>query len=196
MRRLIVSMNTTLDGYMAGPHCELDWHFNRWDEEMAITAAEQLSQADTILLGRVTYLAMANYWALKERNCNIPRSDIDFVDMMNSYKKLVFSKTLKTSAWCNSEISKASPERILPSLKQRKGKDIILYGSGKLAGTLTQFNLVDEYQLWIHPVILGKGKRLFKLEDHINKMQLYKTQVFCSGVVLLCYSIPHRSIEA
>lgn len=187
MRKLIVSMNITLDGYMSGPACELDWHFDKWDEEMAITASEQLSKADTILLGRVTYLAMARYRASRGTGCYVPKIDIDFREMMNQYEKNVFSKSLQSPVWKNSKIIKEPPETILPKLKQANGKDIITYGSGQLANGLVELNLVDEYHLWMHPVMLGKGKRFFNSDANVSKMRLCKTQVFRSGVVLLIY---------
>ena len=187
MRKLIVSMNVTLDGYMSGTNCELDWHFDKWDEEMSVIAADQLSKADTILLGRVTYMAMAGHWSSKSIGCTLPRADIDFAEMMNHYQKIVFSSSLQSTLWKNSEITKESPRTVIPKLKQSNGKDLLLYGSGQLVTSLMQLNLVDEYQLWIHPVMLGKGKRLFKSDSEATKMRLYKTQVFTSGVVLLTY---------
>ena len=90
-------MNVTLDGFMAGPDCELDWHFNYWNEEMAKCAGEQLSNADTILLGRITYKAMARFWPSKMKDLLGPRHDIAFASMINSYQKVVFSKTLKNT---------------------------------------------------------------------------------------------------
>ena len=99
MRKVIVSMNVTLDGFMAGPNCELDWHFSFWNEEMAEYASEQLSHADTILLGRITYKAMAKYWPSMAMDLSYPREDIAFAGMMNSYKKIVFSNTLNEVHW-------------------------------------------------------------------------------------------------
>ena len=93
MRKLIVSMNVTLDGFMSGLNCELDWHFDKWTTEMAERLGEQLSEADTIVLGRVTFNAMAKYWSFKATDLSLPREDIAFADMMNSYKKLVVSRT-------------------------------------------------------------------------------------------------------
>ena len=81
MRKIIVSMNVTLDGYMAGTNCELDWHFRYWNEEMARYAGMQLSECDTILLGRITYRAMEKYWPAKSRDLVCPREDIAFTDM-------------------------------------------------------------------------------------------------------------------
>ena len=87
-------MNVTLDGYFSGPHCELDWHFTSWTKEMGDALCNQLAQADTILLGRVTYNAMAAYWPLKMADPSCRGEDFAFANMMNSYSKIVFSKTI------------------------------------------------------------------------------------------------------
>ena len=83
MRQLIVSMNMTLDGFMSGPDRGLDWHFTSWTEEMAESACEELSRADTILLGRITYDAMASYWPQQAAHALYSREDVAFADMMN-----------------------------------------------------------------------------------------------------------------
>lgn len=188
MRKVIVSMNVTLDGFMSGPNCELDWHFQSWTTEMADLLYEQLSKADTILLGRVTYNAMAKYWAAKARDISIPREDIAFANMMNSYTKLVFSKTLTKPEWNNSRLLKGNLANEISKLKKRPGKDMIIYGSGKIVHSLTKSRLIDEYQLWVHPVLLGEGKPLFRgLQEQLT-MKLFKTKAFSSGVIVLYYS--------
>lgn len=188
MRKLIVSMNLTLDGYMSGPDCELDWHFNAWNDEMAQVAAEQLSRADTIILGRVTYRAMARYWPLQSRSLVCPREDIAFADMMNTHAKIVFSKTLARPEWHNTKLVKTSIAKEITSLKQKPGKDMIIYGSGKIVAALMRLKMIDEYQLWIHPVILGNGKPLFReLKDNIG-IKLLGTTKFSSGVVMMHYA--------
>jgi dihydrofolate reductase len=188
MRKVIVSMNVTLDGFMSGPNCELDWHFQSWTAEMAEVACEQLGKADTILFGRVTYSAMARYWTSKTTNLTLAREDIDFADMLTYYNKVVFSKTLTALPWTNSRLVKENMADEIVRLKQQPGKDIIIYGSGSLVSTLVQSGLVDEYQIWVHPVLLGKGKPLFKgLHDRLH-MKLFKTQKFRSGVVMLSYA--------
>lgn len=187
MRKLIVSMNITLDGFMSGPDCELDWHFSAWNNEMAQVAAEQLNRADTIILGRITYCAMARYWPMQAKNMSCAREDIAFADMMNTYTKIVFSKTLQQSEWHNTKLVKGSIAEEIASLKQQPGKDMIIYGSVKLVAALMQLHLIDEYQLWIHPVVLGKGKPLFRqLKDKLN-MRLISTTKFRSGVVMMSY---------
>lgn len=187
MRKLIVSMNVTLDGFMSGPNCELDWHFQCWTNEMAYALCEQLSNADTILLGRVTYNAMAAYWPSKAKDLSFPREDIAFADMMNNYTKLVFSKTLTNPHWNNSKLIKGNIAGQTIQLKQQSGKNIIVYGSGRVVSALMQCGLIDEYHIWVHPVLLGKGKPLFTgIRDKLT-MKLFKSKTFSSGVVLLNY---------
>jgi dihydrofolate reductase len=148
MRKVIVSMNITLDGFMAGPDCELDWHFNYWNEEMAKCAGQQLSNADTIILGRITYKAMARFWPSKMKDLLGPRQDIAFASMINSYQKVVFSKTMKNTdpvvtGWNNSRLAKETISKEIMNLKQQPGKDMIIYGSGSIVSTLMRLNLVD-----------------------------------------------------
>ena len=188
MRKLIVSMNITLDGFMAGPNCELDWHFNAWNEEMAQVAAEQLSRADTIILGRITYRAMARYWPMQAANLHCPREDIVFADMMNTHTKIVFSKTLTATEWNNTRLVKRGIGREITNLKQQPGKDIIVYGSGKVVSALIRLSLIDEYKVWVHPVVLGKGKPLFPEMQQRISMKLFNSRTFSSGVVMLTYS--------
>ena len=188
MRKVIVSMNVTLDGFMAGPNCELDWHFQSWTNEMADSLYEQLSMADTILLGRVTYKAMARYWPSKAKDLSFPREDIAFADLMNNYTKLVFSRTLTRPEWHNSKFIKGNPADEVSKLKEQPGKDMIVYGSGKVVESLANSDLIDEFQLWVHPVLLGEGKPLFKNLQKRLTMKLSKTKTFGSGVIILYYN--------
>lgn len=187
MRKLIVSMNVTLDGFMAGPDCELDWHFGSWNREMAESLSEQLSKADTILLGRVTYTAMAEYWPYKANDSSLPAEDLLFAKMMNSYHKVVVSKTLSALPWNNSTQIKGNLKQAIAQLKEQPGRDIIIYGSGILVAALMQLNFIDEYILWVHPVILAGGKPLFKRSKDKHKLQLRSARTFSSGVVILDY---------
>ncbi len=187
MRKLIVSMNVTLDGYMSGSECELDWHFQYWTKEMAESLCEQLSKADTILLGRVTYNAMARYWLSKVVNPSLRGEDFAFANMMNSYDKIVFSKTITLPEWSNSKLVSGNLEDEINLLKQKPGKDIIVYGSGRLVNSLIKSGMVDEYQLWLHPVVLGKGKPLFK--NLHSRLHMKLMNIKTSAQVLLSYII-------
>ena len=186
MRKLIVSMNVTLDGFMSGPDCGLEWHFESWNSQMATSFCRQLAEADTILLGRVTYTAMAAYWNAKALSISCSREDIVFTEMMNRYAKVVVSHTLATAKWNNSIVINGNLAEEIRHLKQQTGKDIIVYGSGKLLSHLVRLNLVDEYRLWIHPVAIRNGKSLFS-NLQIQSLELMTTETFDSGVVILYY---------
>lgn len=187
MRKVIVSMNITLDGFMAGPDSELDWHFNYWDNEMAEAAAELLSTADTILLGRVTYQAMALYWPYQTVNLAFARQDIAYADMMNCYEKVVFSKTLTRLGWQNAKLVNGNLRKEIRRLKAESGKHIIVFGSRSIVSALCKLDLVDEYQLWVHPVLLGTGKPLFKKAGNKIELDLFHQRKFSSGVTLFFY---------
>jgi dihydrofolate reductase len=187
MRKLVVSMNVTLNGYMAGPYGELDWHVPYWDEEISRVSAEQLGNADTLLLGSVTYNAIAPYWSAQLTNPFAPRQEADYADMMNTYEKVVFSKTLKSVSWHNSRLANRNISKEIYTLKNSPGKDLLVYGSGKLVAALTKLHLVDEYRIWVYPVALNKGRPLFKdLREKLSMQPAY-INVFGSGVVLMCY---------
>jgi dihydrofolate reductase len=190
MRKVIVSMNITLDGHISGPNCELDWHFDRWGPDMGERLGAELNKTDIILLGRISYEAMAKYWPRKETDMSCPRDDIAFAFMMNKHHKVVYSNTLQKTNWNNSTLIKGNIKDEINKLKQsnEKGnKNIIIYGSTKLVSTLMQLGLIDEYQLWVHPIILGKGKPLFrKLKDR-SSLKLLNTEIFKSGVIFLHY---------
>ena len=187
MRQVIVSMNLTLDGFMSGPDHGLDWHFMSWTEEMAESACEQLSLADTILLGRVTYDAMAAYWPEQAAHALYSREDVAFADMMNHYEKIVFSKTLNNPVWSNSRVVSNGVEEEILRLKKQPGRDMIIYGSGKLVDGLMKSGLVDEFRIWLHPILLGRGKRLFKTISSRRTLTLFDSKRFGSGVVVLYY---------
>lgn len=185
-------MNITLDGYLSGPHCELDWHFERWNRGMGEKLMRELGTVDTVLLGRTTYLAMAKYWTGKEMDPFCPREDIAFAAMLNGYPKFVFSNTLEKAEWRNSRIIKGNVKTEIKKLKKiqpGQEKGIMIYGSGKLVTELVKLGLIDEYHLWVHPILLGKGKSLFNAIQNKELLRLTGTQTFSSGVVLLQYLV-------
>lgn len=186
MRRIVASVNMSLDGFVAGPDGELDWHLNYWTAGMAERLCLQLSHADTILLGRDTYAAMAAYWPRINNNLCYPREDLAFAGMMNDYEKVVVSKTLKKLMWRNSITLRGNLHDRLWELKSRPGLDIIVFGSITLLRFLLENELVEELLVWLHPVVLGKGMALFNSGPFtLNLISQYQ---FSSGVVLLCYS--------
>ena len=189
MRKLIVSMNLSLDGYLSGPSGELDWHFEIWNDRMGDKILERLVETDTIILGRITYEAMAKYWTVKPMEENFPRQDLAIADKMNQHTKIVFSKTLKKSIWHHSVFATGDPTEEIKRLKEQEGKDMIVFGSARLAFTLIQSGIVDEYHLWIHPVVLGSGKPIFSHLQKKMKLNLKESVSFESGVVANYYGL-------
>lgn len=190
MRKVIVSMNITMDGFMAARDTGLEWHFRYWNDEMAEESARQLSMADTIVLGRKTYEAMAAYWPLQVASTALPRQDIAFAEMMNNHRKIVFSTRLKHLCWNNSLLISSEPGKEIGCLKKNDGADILVYGSGSIVFSLMRSRLIDEYRIWVHPVVLGAGRPFFI--DLMNKepLTLLKQKKFASGVVLYFYRVP------
>jgi dihydrofolate reductase len=187
MRKLIVSLNITLDGFVAAEDESLNWHSRYWTDEIAETTTELLSRADTILLGKNTYQAMAAYWPFQAKCMDFPRTDIAYADMMNNYQKVVLSSTMTTVWWNNSLLLKGNLKQAIESLKKKGGRDILTYGSISVVKKLVAVNLVDEYQLWVHPVILGNGKPLFERLKKNIFLKLVSQKVFSSGVMLIVY---------
>ena len=174
----------TIDGFISGPDCELQWHLECWTTQMAEFMCSQLEKANTILFGRKTYQGMAQYWGAKGADLCIPLEDRAIRELMNRHEKVVFSNTLEDFHWANTTGVKGNPIGEIQALKQREGKDIIIYGSTQLSQTLLENDLVDELHLWVHPVALGGGKILF---TGLNKLSLLDVKAFRSGVVVLIY---------
>jgi dihydrofolate reductase len=195
MRRVIASMNVTLDDFMSGTNGELDWHFPLWNEEMAAYAFEELNGADTIILGRITYQAMASYWPAAATQKESTRHDMAFANLMNDRTKIVFSKTLKKAAWKNTKLVHGDVAKEIAALKQQRGGDMIVYGSGSIVTALIQSGLVDEYQVWIHPVVIGNGVPFFKDMRSRLDLKLLRTKRFASGVIILYYEPLYEHVQ-
>ena len=185
MRKVIASEYVTLDGVMEDPGGAEGfkyggWSFQFWSEEAAKYKYDELFASDALLLGRVTYQGFAAAWpTMKDTG--------EFGERMNSLPKYVVSTTLDKAEWNNSTIIKANVVEEVSRLKAMPGQDILIAGSGDLVHTLMQHNLIDEYRLMVHPIVLGIGKRLFREGTDALKLQLVDTKTFSSGVVVLAY---------
>ena len=161
MRRVIASEFVSLDGVMEDP----SWTFRFSSEDREAFKLDELAAAGALLLGRVTYEGFAAAWpGMMELYEGPGRAELqDYTDMMNGYPKHVASTTLEGPlAWSNSTLIKGNVAEEVLGLKERPGKDILVFGSADLVNTLTQHDLIDEYRLMVFPVVVGKGKRLFR----------------------------------
>jgi dihydrofolate reductase len=155
-----------------------DWALGGDDEGFVKHHTDLLSHSDGLLLGRNSYEFFAAVW---------PSRSGEFPDRMNSIAKYVASSTLKDPEWENSHLIEGDVPAAVAKLKQEPGQDLVVYGSLALTHSLLEQDLIDEYQLWVHPVVLGKGRTFFK--DGVERMDLdlVDTTVIPPGVVILTY---------
>lgn len=195
MRNIIVSMRVTLDGFIAGPHGEMDWMEAFFDEALATYESELQQTVDTTLLGRVTYQGFASYWPQVALDPASPPGLIEYAQHLNAMRKLVFSKTLSRVEWNNSTLVKEIVPEDITRMKHEPGRDMVIYGSASIVRTLTKLGLIDTYQLLVYPVILGSGKPLFQDLLHTVKLSLVSTRTYPSGVVVLSYQPRNEPIS-
>jgi dihydrofolate reductase len=181
MRKIIVFENITLNGMMAGPKGELDWAIQ--DAEVTDYTREGGDTIDTFVFGRVTYDMMAMFWPTPAGKSANPV----FANALNKAQKIVFSRTLKKAEWQPTEvIPEIDKEKVIKE-KERPFKDIMIFGSRSIVSQLTRLGLIDEYQLMVNPIILGKGLPLF--DETLGKvnLKLVRSRAFKSGLELLVY---------
>jgi dihydrofolate reductase len=178
MRDLVVTENITLDGVIEAT----DGWFNPGDEDLTDVLAaltKQREAADAFLVGRQTFVDMRSYW---------PRQTDDqtgISDYLNAVAKYVVSSSLEDPQWENSTVLRGLDE--VEALKAEPGKDIVTTGSIDLVHGLMAAGLVDEYRLFLYPVVIGRGRRLFADGTPPANLRLAATQSFTSGITLLCY---------
>ena len=179
MRKLIAAINVTLDGFC-------DHTAMIADDEIHQHYNELLSNADTLLYGRITYQLMESYWPTVAKNPTGNNPTDEFAVIIDNISKVVFSSTLKNVEWKNTKLKKEVIKEEVLELKQQVGKNILV-GSPSLIVALTQLDLIDEYQLSVQPTILGTGLPLFKnIKDRID-LKLLKTKTFGCGAVTVYY---------
>jgi dihydrofolate reductase len=175
-------MLVSLDGFIEGPNRELNWHII--DEELHTFINNQQSEFDTYLYGRRMYEVM-RYWETADTNPSAPAYELEFARIWKKMPKIVFSKTLE-QVQGNARLVRDNIAEEITRLKQQPGKNMDL-GGPTIASIFMQLGLIDEYRLFIQPVVLGSGTPLFPvLGDKIN-LRLVETRTFGSGVVYLRY---------
>jgi dihydrofolate reductase len=176
MRKVIVTEFMSLDGVMESPE---KWSLSYWDDEIGKLKFDELSAADALLLGRVTYEGFAAAWPSRT-------DETGYADRMNNLPKYVVSTTLSKPEWNNTQVIKGDLAGEVTRLKQQPGQSMLVFGSAQLAAALLEEDLVDEYRLLVYPVVLGAGKRLFS-EANKAGLRLLDVKKYNSGVVLLTY---------
>jgi len=185
MRKLVLAMFTSLDGYIEGPDGKLV--FPAWGEDLEIHwSGANLDRAGGIVYGRVCYDGMAGYW-------QSPAADPKIASRLASLPKFVVSRTPRVASWANTTILHTDVVAQIESLKQQPGKDLVALGGAGLAKSLFEASLIDELRLMVTPVLLGGGKRLFGALAQPMPLRLKESYQASTGAMILDYVLPYAT---
>jgi len=186
MRKIILMMSVSVDGFIEGPDREIDWHMV--DDELHNHLNEQLSAMGAFFNGRVTYELMASFWPTADGDPSSTGPMIEFARIWREMPKIVFSRTLERADWNTAVVRDVVVDEVM-ELKDQPGGDLAL-GGADLAAAFMRHDLIDEYRIYVHPIVLGRGKPLFQGSDARIELQLAESRAFGNGVVLLRYQRP------
>ena len=178
MRRVVLQMGVSLDGFVAGPGGALDWGLPSEHEDVTAWKAESVRQAGARIMGRVTYEQMAAHW---------PSATGAYAAPMNDIPKVVFSRTLEKAGWADTRIARGDLAGEIPRLKREPGNDVIVHGGATFVQALSRLSLIDEYRLVIQPVALGNGLPLFRDLPAPLRFELAEARTFPHGTVIHVY---------
>lgn len=189
MRKLVVNTFVTLDGVMQAPGGPTEdpsggfshggWSVNYWDEMMGQVMTDSMATPFDLLLGRKTYEIFAAHWPYSQEE--------PAASTLNNAKKYVASKTLNKVDWNNSSLLKGDVVEEIKKLKEQDGPELQVHGSSNLIQTLLKNDLVDQYNVWIFPVLVGKGKRLFDWGTAPAGLDLVDSKISSTGVIVATY---------
>jgi dihydrofolate reductase len=183
MRKIVLMSSVSLDGFIEGPNQEIDWH--QVDAELHQHFNDEIRTFGALLSGRVTHELMAAYWPNADKDPGAGPEMTEFAGIWRNIPKVVFSRTLQHADWHTTIVREVVPEEIR-ALKEQPGGDLCL-GGADLAATFLRHDLVDEFRIYVHPVLIGRGKPLFPDSEALTGLRLVETREFGNGVVLLRY---------
>jgi dihydrofolate reductase len=176
-------MSVSLDGYIEGPNRDISWHMV--DDELHHYFNEQLSGMGAFLSGRVTYELMASFWPTADTDPASTEPMVEFARIWREMPKIVYSKTLRQAGWNTTIVRDVVPAEVA-TLKAAPGGDLAL-GGADLAASFMRLGLIDEYRIYVHPIVIGAGKPLFPASGPRVNLRLLETRAFGNGVLLLHY---------
>ncbi len=189
MKKLKLQVQMTVDGFVGGINDNLDWMTWGWDDELKIYVNDLTDSVDTILMGRKMTDGFISYWS----NVKPDSEEYPFARKMVDKPKFVFTKTLQESVWKNASLVQGDLKKEVEKLKNQDGKDIIVYGGAGFVSSLIQADLIDEYNLFVNPVILGDGRAIFRDIEKQMDMKLAGSRKFDCGIVLNKYESKTKS---
>lgn len=184
VRKIIYHSGGSLDGFIERPDRDISWH--RVDTELLQHMNDTLGPAGAFLSGRVTHQLMADYWPTADADPGCPPTTAEFAGIWREKPKIVFSRTLMAADWNTTIMRDVAVDEIM-ALKDQPGADMVLSGSD-LATTFRRLDLIDEYRVYVHPVLIGRGKPMFQPVTGTTDLRLVDTHVFGNGVVQLRYA--------
>jgi dihydrofolate reductase len=182
MRKLSVFNHVSLDGYFVDKSGDMSWAHKR-DPEWNEFVQGNASGGGELVFGRVTYEMMASYWPTPMAMQNMPA----VAEGMNRARKVVFSRTLEKASWVNTKLVKGDIAAEMRKMKSDPGDGMVILGSGSIVSQLAQAGVIDEFQIVMSPIVLGKGRTLFESVEGRLNLKLTRTRAFGNGNVLLCY---------
>ena len=185
MRKLRLQVQISVDGCIAGPNNEMDWLV--WDDKYIKYVNDITESVDTIIMGRKMVDGFIPYWTDVMNKPDDPMNAI--AKKMIEIPKVVFTKTLNKSRWINTDIATGDLKDEITKLKNQNGGDIIVYGGVSFDSSLIKEKLIDEFYLFVNPVVIGNGKTIFKNLEEIQRFTLIESRGFDCGLVLLHYEV-------
>ena len=182
MRRISVFDNVSLDGFFTDAKSDMSWAHKHDEEWNAFASGNAGGQAE-LLFGRVTYEMMAAFWPTPQAAQMLPQ----VAAAMNAMRKHVCTRTLARVTWANTTLLKGDLIVEVKRLKEQPGPDVVILGSGSIVSQLTAAGLIDEYQIVVNPIVIGRGRTLFETVDRKVPLTLTKTRAFKNGNVVLWY---------
>ncbi|MFF4832110.1 dihydrofolate reductase family protein [Streptomyces sp. NPDC001315] len=183
MRNIVLMMSVSLDGYMEGPDRDISWH--RVDDELHQHFNDLLRDMGAFLSGRVVHELMADYWPTADADPDAPAVMAEFAGIWRDKPKIAYSRTLTHADWNTTIVRDVVPEEVR-ALKEQPGGDLVLSGAN-IAAEFLRHDLVDEFRMYVHPVLVGSGTPLFPQSSAITALRHAETHTFGNGVVLLRY---------
>ncbi|MFE2563642.1 dihydrofolate reductase family protein [Streptomyces mirabilis] len=183
MRRIVLMMSVSLDGFIEGPNREIDWH--RVDAELHRHFNEEIGKFGGLLDGRVTHELMAGFWPTADQDPDSTAEVVEFARIWRDIPKYVYSRTLERADWNTTIVREVVPDEVR-ALKEQPGGDLGL-GGADLAAAFLRHDLVDEFRVYVHPVLIGRGKPLFPESHTPTGLRFAESRAFGNGVVLLRY---------
>jgi dihydrofolate reductase len=186
MRKLILSMQISLDGFIEGPHGDMSW-IKTDDEEQWEDTFEMLQSVDLLILGRVMFSDYRDYWKNALNNPNASANDARYARYAADTPHIVFSSRMHNPDWSNTSVVRGNVIEEIKKLKAKPGKDIYVVGGARLAATVIEGGLVDEYRLTINPSIIANGKSFFQQQHSRRNLELISSKSVKAGRLIVRY---------